>query len=914
MGPIVQATTAATLTQRGPPVTVRNLHRLLTPRAVALVGATDRPAAIGRVVMERLLAGAFEGPIGLVNPGRDAVLGHPCARAVADLPFTPDLGIVTTPPAAVPAVIAELGAAGARAAVVITAGVDGPSGLRQAMLDAARPHGLRVLGPNCIGLQVPALGLDASFSHLLAAPGDLALLSQSGAIVTAMLDWAAARGVGFSTVASLGDMADVDVGDLLDHLAADRATRAVLIYLEHVTSARKFMSAARSCARVKPVIVVKSGRSAAAAKAAASHTGALAGADDVYSAALHRAGLLRVGDLQDMFDAAEALAREAPLRGDRLAIVTNGGGAGVLAVDALADAGGRLAELSTETLARLNAALPATWSGANPVDVIGDADADRYGAALLAVLADPGVDAVLALCCPTALAPAEAIAARVAEIHAAREGAARKPVLTCWLGEATAAAARRTLVAAGAPTFATPAQAVGGFAHLADHAKAQEALTRTPPSLPEDLALDPDAARAAMAPALADGRAILTEPEAKAVLAAYGVPVAQTVVAATPAAVETAAAALLRGGAQCVVVKILSREVTHKSDVGGVRLNLATAAEAGAAAKAMAAAMAQRRPDARLDGFAVQPMIARKGAHELILGLAEDPAFGPVMMVGAGGVAVEATADRALELPPLDMRLAADMIGRTRIARLLAGYRDRPAADTGAVALTLVRLSHLAADFAEIAEIDINPLLADDQGVIALDARIVLRPGAASCPRGGNPRFALRPYPSAWDRTETARDGAVVRIRPVRPDDGALYDAFFARMAPQDIRRRFMSAIRRLPVAEVARLTQLDYDRAMAFVALDADGSLLGVSRLAADPDRTEAEFAVLVRSDAQGRGLGPALMRRLLDYARDEGLARVYGHVDGDNAGMLAMCARLGFDEGDDPDDPEWRMVQIAP
>jgi acetyltransferase len=899
---------------RGPPVTVRNLDRLLTPRSVALVGATDRPGAIGRVVMERLLAGGFSGPIGLVNPGRDAVLGHPCARRVPDLPFPPDLGVVTTPPAAVPGVIADLGAAGARAAVVITAGVDGPSGLRQAMLDAARPHNLRVLGPNCIGLQAPALGLDASFSHLLAAPGDLALLSQSGAIVTAMLDWAAARGVGFSTVASLGDMADVDVGDLLDHLAADRATRAVLVYLEAATQARKFMSAARSCARVKPVIVVKSGRSAAAARAAASHTGALAGADDVYDAALRRAGLLRVRDLQDMFDAAEALAREAPLRGDRLAIVTNGGGAGVLAVDALADAGGRLAGLAPETIARLNGALPATWSGANPVDVIGDADADRYGAALEAALADPGVDAVLALCCPTALAPAEAIAQRVADIHAARTGPTRKPVLTCWLGEATAAAARRVLSAAGTPTFATPAQAVGGFAHLADHAKAQAALTRTPPSLPDDLALDPAAARAAIAPALAEGRAILTEPEAKAMLAAYGVPVTPTLTAECPAGVEVAAARLIAEGARGVVVKILSRDVTHKSDVGGVRLNLSTPAEAAAAAKGMARTLAERRPEARLDGFAVQPMIARKGAHELILGVAEDPTFGPVMMVGAGGVAVEATADRALELPPLDLRLAADMIGRTRIARLLRGWRGRPAADLDAVALALVRLSHLAADFAEIAEIDVNPLLADPYGAIALDARVVLRPAAAACLRGGNPRFALRPWPSEWDRPEATRDGRTVRIRPVRPGDGALYDAFFDRMAPEDMRRRFMSAIRRLPTAEVARLTQLDYDRAMAFVALDEDGSLLGVSRLATDPDRTEAEFAVLVRSDAQGRGLGPALMRRLLDYARAEGLGRVYGHVDGRNAGMLAMCARLGFIEGPDTDEPDWRLVEITP
>lgn len=888
-------------------MSVRNLDRLLAPRSIALIGASARRGSVGHVVLERLRAGGFSGPIGIVNPNRAEIDGLRCAPSVEALPFAPDLGVVTTPPAAAPGVIAALGAAGTKAAVVITAGVD-----RQALLDAARPHCLRVLGPNCIGLQVPALGLDASFAHLLGAPGDLALLSQSGAIVTSMLDWAAARSVGFSVVASLGDMADVDVGDLLDHLAADRATRAVLMYLEHVTDARKFMSAARSCARVKPVIVVKAGRSAAAAKAAASHTGALAGTDAVYDAALRRAGALRVDALEDLFAAAEALARHAPARSGRLAILTNGGGAGVLAVDALAQRGGRLADLAPETVARLDAVCPPTWSRANPVDVIGDADARRYGAALEALLDDPGVDAVLALCCPTALAPAREIAASVGAIYTARGAAAGKPVLANWLGDATARAARRELTEAGVPGYFTPGQAVAGFAHLVAHAAAQTALTRTPPSLPAGFAVDREAAREAMAAALTQGRPLLTEPEAKAVLAAYGVPVAETRVVADPAGAGGAAAALLASGAEAVVVKILSRDLTHKSDVGGVRLNLASAQEAEAAAAAMLEAARAARPDARLDGLAVQPMIRRRHAHELIVGLTDDPVFGPVMLVGAGGVSVEVVADKALELPPLDLLLARDMIGRTRIARLLAGYRDRPAADVEAVALTLVRLSHLAADFPEIRELDVNPLLADASGVIALDARIAVAP-TLSCAPGANPRFALRPYPSQWERIETTRAGERLMVRPVRPEDEALYGAFFDRLTPQDRRYRFFSAIRRLPHAELARLTQIDYARAMAFVALDpADGALLGVSRLAADADGRDAEFAVVVRSDAQGRGLGRLLMERLISYGRSEGLERLFGHVASDNEGMQAMCRRLGFAIAPDPEDTDQVLATL--
>lgn len=896
-------------------MTVRNLEMLLAPRSLALVGASARPGSLGAVVLHRLSASGFRGPIGLVNPKYRSVGDRPCVAHVRDLDVPPDLGVVVTPASAAPEVIGDLGAAGARAAVVISAGFTPEQ--RQRMLDAARPHCLRILGPNCIGLQVPRAGLDASFAHMTGRPGNLALLSQSGAIVTAMIDWAETRAVGFSVVASMGDMSDVDVGDLLDHLASDRHTRAILMYLEGVTEARKFMSAARSAARAKPVIAIKAGRSASASRAAASHTGALAGADDVYEAAFARAGVLRVDDLQDLFDAAEALARHRPLAHDRLAVLTNGGGAGVLAVDALARTRGRLADLAPETIAALDRVLPPSWSRANPVDIIGDAGAERYGAALEALLRDRQSDAVLVLNCPTGLASsAEAAEALVA---AARErtGTRAKPLLASWIGGATAGAAARTLEAAGVPTYATPGQAVGAFDQLVRHRKAQLQLMRTPPSLPDGPEPDRARAHAVVDTVLAAGRTVLTEPEAKAVLAAYAIETVPTQVAADPREAAALARQMLdaptrtQDGETLLAVKLLSPDITHKSDVGGVRLNLASPEEVEAAAEAMLANAHAARPQARLAGVVVQPMVRRPHAFEVILGINDDPTFGPVMLFGAGGTAVEVMADRALALPPLDGLLARDMIDATRIGRLLAGYRDRPPADLEAIAGALVRLSQLAADMPHVRELDINPLLADADGIIALDARIAVAPAERVAP-GGNPRLAIRPYPSAWDRRESV-GGTPIRIRPIRPDDEALYPRFLARVSAQDMKRRFFSTLTDMRHEDIARLTQIDYGRAMGFVAIDeASGDLLGVARVACDPDGLRAEYAALVRSDCKGHGIGWALMNRLKEYAADEGIEEIYGEVMADNEPMLTMARELGFEEGPHPEDITLRRVTL--
>lgn len=895
-------------------MSTRNLEFLLAPNSVALIGASPSPGSLGAIVLHRLSSSGFRGDLHLVNPKYRNIGDAECFASVAALPSPPDLGVVVAPAAAVPGIIAELGEAGARAAVVITAGLD--SGQRQAMLDSASRYCLRILGPNCIGLQVPSIGLDASFAHLTARPGRLALLSQSGAIVAAMLDWAEARGIGFSMVASLGDMADVDVGDLLDHLAGDPGTSAILMYLEQITQARKFMSNARSTARSKPVIVVKAGRSVDAARAAASHTGALAGQDAVYDAAFQRAGILRVADLNELFDAAEALARHKPLQDDRLAILTNGGGAGVLAADALASVGLRVPALAPETIENLNGFLPPTWSKANPVDIIGDAGPERYSNALAALLADKRTDAVLVMNCPTGLSSSREAAEAVVACHAelpVLPGRRPKPLLAAWLGEATAREGAQVLQQAGIPVYQTPDEAVHGFSYLVRHRQAQQLLTRAPPSIPGDFTPDRATARAVLDGAIKAGRRLLTEPEAKTILRAYGIPTVETGTADTAEEAAALAASMLQGCRE-VVIKILSREISHKSDVGGVRLNLATPDEVRAAAESMLAQVAARMPDAHIDGIVVQPMIHRPGAHELILGISDDAVFGPVMLFGAGGTSVEVVADKALALPPIDTVLAEDMIGRTRIARLLEGYRNRPAADLKAIGLALVRLSQLAADMPEIRELDINPLLADENGVIALDARVVAEPCAEGVAApGGNPRFAIRPYPSQWDSNAPLRDGAI-RIRPIRPEDEALYPAFIEKLTSEDINFRFFAAFWRPGHEQIARFTQIDYARAMAFVALEAGtGDLLGVSRLSADSDYRTAEFAILVRSDRHGRGIGAALMVRLIDYARAEGIGELFGDVLAANANMLRMCRKLGFAITAQDDDAALMRVRLT-
>ncbi len=864
-------------------MSVRNLDFIFMPTSIALIGASNRPHSIGAVAADNLRLAGFDGPIMPVNPKHASVAGTLAYPNVASLPLTPELAVICTPAAAVPGLIAELGARGTKAAIVITAGFgegDNIKGraLEQAMLDAARPHLMRIIGPNCLGVVSTPKKLNASFAQTMPKAGAVAFVAQSGAMVTTVLDWADGRGIGFSHLVSLGDMSDVDFGDMLDYLANDPDTKAILLYIEAVTQARKFMSAARAAARMKPVIAIKAGRHAAAAKAAASHTGALAGMDAVYDAAFARAGILRAYDLDEVFDAVETLSVRPNVKGDRLTIVTNGGGVGVLATDSLIGQGGTLAALSPDVLDKLNGVLPATWSHGNPVDIIGDASAERYADTLDILLGSKDQDAILVLNCPTAVGAggeaAEAVVkcAKVSPV----------PILTNWLGMRSAAAARAAFMGAHLPTYDTPEKATRGFMHMVRYRQGQETLMEVPPSIPPGVQPDRESAARIVAGAESGWLDAL---DVEKLFKCYRIPMIATALAATP---DEVAAAVTRIGGP-VALKIFSPDISHKSDVGGVRLNLLDAPTARAAAAEMQARISKAVPKARLDGFLVQQMVSKPRAHELIVGMAEDRTFGPFLLFGQGGTAVEIINDKALGLPPLNLKLAHEMIAATRVFRQLKGYRDQPPADLDAIALTLTQLSQLVCDFPEIAELDINPLLADEMGVIALDARIrIAKPGSRD-------RLAIKPYPEELVHQEKIDGIGNFLMRPVRPEDAPAFTRFFARLAPDDVRLRFLSPLKELSVTLLARLTQIDYDREMALVLFDSDGEVAGVGRLAADPDNVRAEFAVLVRSDLKGHGAGRLLMQRLGRYAKDRGIQELWGDILAENTAMLKLCREIG-------------------
>lgn len=883
-------------------MSVRNLEALFQPASVAVIGASDREGSLGSVVLRNLKLGGFKGPVWPVNRRHASVDGGPAWPDVESLPQAPDLALICTPAHTVPGLVAALGRKGTRAAIVLTAGLKQPAveggsaggvSLEQAMLDAARPHLLRILGPNCIGALVPGASLNASFAPGNAQPGRLAFVTQSGALATAMLDWANSRGVGFSHFISLGDSADVDFGDVIDYLASDPGTRAILMYAESIKAARKFMSAARAASRNKPVIVVKAGRAPDGARAAASHTGALAGSDAVFDAAVRRAGMLRVDTLESLFDAAETLAHARPWRGERLAIVTNGGGAGVLAADALQLGGGSLAQLSEQTLAALDECLPATWSHGNPVDIIGDAPVSRYQDALRVLLAAPDVDAVLFMHAPTAIVASSEIALACLPMMQA----SAKPVLTCWLGGAAVAAARQSSAGAGIASYSTPERAAAAWLQLLGHARNQQALQQLPAATLDDFTPDRAQAGLLLQQVLHDGREWLDGASAQALLQAYGIPGVETVQVRD---VQEAVAAASRIGYP-VALKIVSPQVIHKSDVGGVVLGLASAEAVRAAAVKMSGQVTRLLPQAVVLGFTVQAMVQRPGAHELIVGIATDAVFGPVLLLGEGGTAVELRKDHAVALPPLNTSLARDLVARSRLGPLLAGYRGRPAAHEQALLTTLLRVSQMACDLPWLAELDINPLLVDEHGVLALDARVRLRP----VPAGEGSRLAIRPYPSALEeRVQLA--GCELLLRPIRPEDGQRLMAFYAGASPADMRLRFFMARREVPHSELARYSQIDYDREMAFIALAPQASgghaMVAEARAVCDPDNLRAEFAIQVTSGWQGKGLGRLLLDKLTAYLRERGTAEVVGQCLQENTGMAALARQAGFEVSAEP------------
>lgn len=890
-------------------MTTRNLDKMFKPQSVAVIGASNRPNAVGTVVMRNLLKGGFEGPIMPVNPNNKAVAGVLTYPDVEFLPMAPDLAIVCTPPKTVPHIIEALAKRGTRAAVVLTAGLGGitdeESGkkLSDVLEEVARANDIRIMGPNCVGLLSPTIGLNASFAHIPANPGKIAFVSQSGALCTAVLDWAQSHKIGFSHFASLGDSMDVDFGDVIDYLGSDPDTRAIMLYVESIKRGRKFLSAARAAARNKPIIVIKSGRNAEGAAAAASHTGALAGSDDVYATAFSRAGMLRVNNFEELFAAVETLARSKPLKGENLAIMTNGGGIGVMAVDDLIYKGGKLAKLSDETIAKLDKVLPANWSKANPVDIIGDAPGERYAAAAEILAEAPEVDALLVMQAPVATASTTDAAQAV--IDAAKKATCN--ILTSWVGEDAVEPARDMFSDAGIPTYNTPGAAITAFMHMVNYRRNQEMLMETPPSAPEEFTPATDTARLIVENALTKENSMMTEPEAKAVFAAYGIPTVQTHIAATP---ESAAAQAEKMGFP-VVLKILSEDISHKADVGGVALNLRSADAVKQAAETMLKTVEEKKPNAKVQGFTVQEMARRPGAHELIVGMTTDPIFGPVILFGQGGTEVEVVKDSAMALPPLNMNLAREMVQRTRVSKLLAGYRNRPAVDMDQLCLTLMRISQLVVDIPEIQELDINPLWSDENGVIALDARIKV--GHVT---GVKNRLAIRPYPKNLEEDFVMRSGRPVHIRPIRPEDEPNHHEFIAKLTPEDIRFRFFGTVKSLPHTEMARLTQIDYDREMAFIGegVDEHGNkeTLGVVRTVTDPNNHMAEYAVVIRSDLKGEKLGWKLMEKMIDYCRSRGTKVFAGEVLAENKPMLGMVESLGFDIQTSPEDKHVKCVSL--
>lgn len=877
-------------------MSVRNLKHLFEPESIAVVGASNRPLRVGGVIMRNLLAGGFEGPIMPVNPKHRAVAGVLTYPDVASLPITPDMAVVCTPTGTVPDLIDQLGRRGTRVAVVITGGLErrsdeGGRTLSRAMLDAAKAHGMSILGTNTLGVLAPRVHLNASFSHVAALPGNIAFVSQSGALCTAVLDWAHPKGIGFSHFVSLGDCTDIDFGDVLDYLASDPETRAILLYIEQIRERRDFMAAARAAARNKPVLAVKAGRLPEAlmdATASTTLSGALARPDEVFEAALRRAGILRVESIDELFAAVETLARGRTIKGRRLAVVSNGGGAGVMAMDALIDGGVDPSPLSEETARKLDAVLPATWSRGNPVDIIVDASGKRYADTLKVLIADRSFDAILMIHSPTAVASSDEAAEAV--IRTAHEQGSSK-VLTSWVGAEAVAPARRLFAEAGIPTYETPGSAVRAFLHLINHGRNQEMLMQTPPSLATDFRPAVGTVRLIVDRALRMDNGVMPEPDAKAVLAAYGIPVVDTFIARDVAK----AASLAEEVGWPVALTIVSPDIARKWDVGGIALNLENAEAVRAAAEGMLRRVTERRPEASVNGFTVQRMVPRLNARQLIVGVTTDPLFGPVILFGEGGRAVEVIRDHAIGLPPLNMPLARDLLSRTRIWKLLQAYQERPAADIDAICLTLVKVSQLIIDIPEIVEIDINPLFADDHGVIVVDAHIkVARPVSRN-------RLAIMPYPKGLEETTRLADGRELQLRPIRPEDEPAHQVLMSKMTPEDIRLRFFNYIRELRHSQMARLTQIDYDREMAFVAVadDPQGApeTLGVARTVTDPDNLCAEFAVLVRSDLKGQGLGRLLMDKLIRYNRNRGTRIMRGEVLADNRGMLALAQKLGFD-----------------
>jgi acetyltransferase len=883
------------------------LRMLFSPKSVAVIGASDRAHTVGEVVFRNMLESGYKGLLYAVNPAHQQVQGQRAYATIEEIETPVELAVICTEAETVPDIIEACGKHGVRAAVVLSAGFTEVSArgaaLERTMLANAKNYGVRIIGPNCLGIIRTAIGLNATFFKGSIKSGNLALVSQSGALCTAILDWAPANDIGFSSVVSMGAASDVDFGEILDYLASDAQTGSILIYVEGVRKARGFMSALRAAARSKPVFVMKVGRHDAGSRAVMSHTGALVGSDDVFDAALRRAGVVRVESIGGLFSAAKSLASPHRYSGNRLAIITNGGGPGVMAIDRAVDLGVSVASLSPETVEKLNQMLPAIWSHNNPVDIIGDATPQRYREAVGICMEDTGVDGVLVILTPQAMTqPLE-----VAQLLVQDEETFSKPLLTCWMGAAQIMDGRAQFAQAGIPSFNTPEAAVEAYSYITAYYRNQRLLAQVPAPLSHRDAPDAAGARMVIESVLAERRKVLSEMESKALLSAFHIPVAHTMVARSP----SEALLLAEQFGFPVAMKINSPDITHKSDAGGVKLNLMNAAAVRAAYNEMIEEVKRNRPNARVDGIALQPMVSKPNGRELMVGVISDPIFGPVISFGAGGTAVEVLRDRAIALPPLNGFLARELIGGTHVAKLLGSFRHMPPVQMEALESLLLRVSEMVCELPWLREMDINPLIVDEHGLLAVDARVVVDYAPVSADRYAH--MAIHPYPAHLVTHWQLPDGTDVTIRPMRPEDAAIEQEFVRHLSEETKYFRFMHAVQELSEPMLVRFTQLDYDRELALIAVTEEKGReieVGVCRYAINPDGESCEFALVVSDQWQHKAIGHRLMGSLIDAARSKGLKTMEGEVLVSNHNMLKLVATLGFTIASSREDPSIKRI----
>jgi acetyltransferase len=887
---------------------IRNLNKIFRPRSVAVIGVSATPGKVGHTVLENLLSAEFPGRIYPINPKGGEFHSLTAYKSLEEIPDSVDLAVICTPAKTVPGLIHECGRKGVGGVIILTAGFRelGPEGLALEMeirATAQQYDGLRLVGPNCLGVISTRAKLNASFANATPSPGRVAFISQSGALCTSVLDWARQVNVGFSHFVSVGNMLDVGMDDLIDYFAEDDQTEAIIMYVESIHEPRQFVSAARAFTRSKPIIAYKAGRFAESAEAAASHTGAMAGVDAVYEAAFARAGITRVFGVAEMFDCAGLLARQSPPKGRRLAIVTNAGGPGVMATDALLAEQGSLATLSAETINKLNESLPEAWSRRNPVDVLGDATPERLKRALEIVEADGQVDAVLVVLSPQAMTDPSQCAQAVIDVSKKSP----KPILAAWMGGVSMRPAIEALNQAQIPVYSTPEKAVRAFMYLVQYSRNRDTLYEVPREIPMEFSLDRQHLRIVFDTILSEGRDILSEGTSKALLEAYGIPVTRPYVARTPEdAVEYA-----RRVGYPAVLKVYSPDITHKTDVAGVELNLASGQAVAEAFERIVQNAKTARPDARVEGVTVQKMVSLPASRELIVGAMRDPVFGAVMLVGAGGITAELYQDRALELPPLSERLARRMLMSLRSWPLLEGYRGRPGVDVERLIEVMMRLSYLVADYPEIKELDVNPLVVSADEIVALDARIVLDHQALLHPPRPYAHLAIRPYPEEFVQRRTMKNGQTIVLRPIRPEDEPMWHQLLADCSAETIHLRFRCMFRSVDHDVASRFCFIDYDREIAIVAeaeQNGERMLLGTGRLVADADHSMAEYAVLVADPWQGIGLGSMLTDYCMEICQRWGVKKVVAEVARQNTRMIRMFEHRGFKL--DYESPEQEIV----